>query len=139
MKQEEIEANIEEKYRAIPCKYYHTIKGCKRGNKCWFYHDQNSKIKMKSSKLKENKNTKGEPNVEKKLKQEQVVNLNEVFIELVKILHSKKILGLVPYRDCDAPSSVKMKSAFMAKEFGMQPGAVNMCNDKSALTHHYNL
>ena len=40
MKQEEVEANNEEKYNAIPCKYFPRRR---RGNKCWFNHDENHK------------------------------------------------------------------------------------------------
>ena len=39
---------------------------------------------------------------------------------------TKVFLGLVPARDCDAPPFKKMESAFMAKECGMKPGAVDM-------------
>ena len=88
MKQEESKANIEEKYKEIPCKYFHKIKGCRRGNKCWFYHDKSLKAEKQSSVLKQNlnKKVKDEPNVEMELKNEQGINLKKVIIELVKIL-----------------------------------------------------
>ena len=96
MKQEESEAHIEEKYESIPCKYFHTIKGCRRGSKCWFFHDENPKLNKKSSKLKQNKNIKGEPNVETKPEQEQVVNLTEVIVELIKILFRENNIRIGP-------------------------------------------
>ena len=40
MKQEESNANIGEKKIEIPCKYFNSLKGCRRGKKCWFYHGQ---------------------------------------------------------------------------------------------------
>ena len=48
VKQEESKDNIEEKYKEIPCKYFHKIKGCRRGNKCWFYRDKSLKAGRQS-------------------------------------------------------------------------------------------
>ena len=98
VKQEESEAHIEEKYESIPCKYFHTIKGCRRGIKCWFFHNENPKLKKKSSKLKQNKNVKGEPNVEKTPNQEQVVSLTEVSIELIKKLLQENNIRIGPIK-----------------------------------------
>ena len=82
------EAHVEEKHNVIPCKYFHRMKGCRRGSKCWFFHDENHFVEKKSSKLKQNPNKtiKDEPNVEKEPKKEQVVNLKKVILELVKLL-----------------------------------------------------
>ena len=40
-KQEQIETNNKEKKTtiSIPCKYFHKLKGCRRGNKCFFPHE----------------------------------------------------------------------------------------------------
>ena len=46
VKQEESKDNIEEKYKEIPCKYFHKIKGCRRGNK--FYRDKSLKAGKQS-------------------------------------------------------------------------------------------
>ena len=72
VKQKESEANIEEKKKEIPCKYFHRMKGCRRESKCWFYHDINYKADIKSTKVKQNqtKNFKDKPNVDKELMQE---------------------------------------------------------------------
>ena len=53
VKQEPIETNIEEKQIAIPCKYFHTIKGCRRGSKCLFSHEKNHKTDKKNKKVEE--------------------------------------------------------------------------------------
>ena len=47
MKQKESNVNIEEKKIEIHCKYFNSIKGCKRGEKCWFYRGQSLKEKKK--------------------------------------------------------------------------------------------
>ena len=52
VKQEEIEANIKEKQKGIPCEYLHRLKGCRRGKKCWSYHDESQKADKKSIKIK---------------------------------------------------------------------------------------
>ena len=82
------EAHVEERQNVIPCKYFHRIKGCRRGSKCWFVHDKNNFVEKKSQTLKQkpNKTIKDEPNVEKEPKKEQVVNLKKVILELVKLL-----------------------------------------------------
>ena len=88
MKQEKNKSNIEEKYKEIPCIYFHKIKGCRRGNKCWFYHDKSLKAEKQSSVLKQNlnKKVKYKRNVEMEPKKEQGINLKNVIIELVKLL-----------------------------------------------------
>ena len=53
VKQEDSEDKVNEKKNSIPCKYFHKLKGCRRGNKCWFYHDL---VENKSIKLKQNQN-----------------------------------------------------------------------------------
>ena len=115
----------------------------------------------KCRKLKQNiaKKFKDEPNVDEESKQEQGANLKQVFLELFTIslrensIYAAKpnksksyevFIELVPARDCDAPPSIKIKSAVMAKECGMQPGAGDMsfiylCNDDSAITHNENI
>ena len=87
-KQEVSEAHVEEKHNVIPCKYFHKVKGCRRGSKCWFYHDENHCVEKKSLKLKQNPNktVKGEPNLEKEAKKEPVINMKKVILELVKLL-----------------------------------------------------
>ena len=61
VKQEESDAKIEEKKIEIPCKYFNSIKGCRRGKKCWFNHDPSHE---------ENKKTKLQPKPTKKFKVE---------------------------------------------------------------------
>ena len=87
MKQEERYANIEENKIKIPCKYFNSIKGCRRGTKCWFYHDT-SHEKDRKNKLQQKltKKLKVETNEEKESKQVQGANLKQVILELVKIL-----------------------------------------------------
>ena len=86
--QEESAANIEKEKKSMPCKYFHKTKGCRRGKKCWFYHDYNHKVDKKSTKLQQNttKKFKVEPNKERKLKQEQGASLKQVILELLKLL-----------------------------------------------------
>ena len=88
VKQEESKDNIEEKYKEIPCQYFHKIKGCRRGNKWWFYRDKSLKTGKQSSLLKQNinKKVKDELNVDMETKNEQNVNSKKVIIELVKLL-----------------------------------------------------
>ena len=43
VKEEECDSNVEEKHIAVPCKYFLTIKGYRRGVKLWFSHDKNQK------------------------------------------------------------------------------------------------
>ena len=88
VKQEESKIHIEEKHKAIPCKYFHRIKGCRRGNKCWFSHDDYHKAEKKSSKNNKIpiKKLKNEANVDKEPKQEQGENLKQIIFELVKLL-----------------------------------------------------
>ena len=87
VKQEESDAKIEEKKIEIPCKYFNSIKGCRRGKKCWFNHDpsheENKKTKLQP---KPTKKFKVEPNKDKESKQEHGENLKQVILELVKIL-----------------------------------------------------
>ena len=58
VKQEECETNIEEKHIVIPCKYFHTINGCRKGTKCWFSHDEHDRAEKKSRKIKQNQKRK---------------------------------------------------------------------------------
>ena len=87
VKEEACEANKEKK-KLIPCKYFHTTKGCRRETKCWFYHGDNLKVDKKSTKLKQNttENFKEKTNMEKESKQKQNENLKHVIVELLKIL-----------------------------------------------------
>ena len=48
-KQEVSEAHGEEKHNVTPCKYFHRMKGCRRGSKCWLFHDENHFVEKKSS------------------------------------------------------------------------------------------
>ena len=50
VKQEESEANNEEKKKSIPCKYLHKTEGCMRGEKSLFYHEYNHKVDNKVQK-----------------------------------------------------------------------------------------
>ena len=70
---------MEDKLKAIPCKHFHKLKGCRRGNKCWFYHDQNHKADKKSTISKQNANTKirAEQNKDKESKQEAMDTANQ--------------------------------------------------------------
>ena len=88
VKQEESEGNSKEKNKSIPCKYFHKTKGCRRGKKCWFYHDYNHKVDKKSTKQQQNttEKFKVKPNIEKGLKQEQGASLKQVILELLKLL-----------------------------------------------------
>ena len=87
VKQEQHETNIEEKYIAISCRYFHTKNGCRRGIKCWFSHDKNHKLENKSEKLKkkQNKKFKYEHNEAKKANLKDA-NLQQVMIELLHLL-----------------------------------------------------
>ena len=58
VKQEESEYNIKEKNKAIPCKYFHRKMGCRRGDKCWFYHGDDHITEKNSTKLKKKKRKK---------------------------------------------------------------------------------
>ena len=88
VKEEEHETHDAKKLKEIPCKYFHQMKGCRRGNKCWFSHDEYQKTIKKNTKSKETpmKRFKIEPKFEKELKKEQGENLKEVIIELIKLL-----------------------------------------------------
>ena len=87
MKQEESNDNIKEKKIEMPCKYFNSIKGCRRGKQCWFYHGQsheeNKKIKLQQ---KPTKKFKVEQNKYEESKQKQGANLKQVIFELVHIL-----------------------------------------------------
>ena len=48
VKEEEREPHDREKIKAITCKYFQKINGCRRGLKCWFYHDESQKAINKS-------------------------------------------------------------------------------------------
>ena len=65
------EDNIKEKKKEIPCRYFHKREGCTKGNKCWFYHDENLEAKKKSKNFKPNpiKKFKDELNIEKKARE----------------------------------------------------------------------
>ena len=85
VKQEKSEAiNKEKRKKSIPCKYFHKTKGCRRGEKCWFYHDYNPRVDKKSTKLQQK--FKVEPKKDKELKQEQGESLKQVILELLKLL-----------------------------------------------------
>ena len=84
VKQEKSEAISEEKKKSIPCKYFHKTKGCRRGEKCWFYHDYNPRVDKKSTKLQQKFKVK--PKKDKELKQEQCASLEQVILELLKLL-----------------------------------------------------
>ena len=84
VKQEESEANNEEKKKFIPCKYFHRTKGCRRGEKCWFHHDYNHKVDIKSTKVQQKLNQK--PKIDRELKEEQGSSLKQVILELLKLL-----------------------------------------------------
>ena len=78
---------MKEKKQEIPCKYFNKIKGCRRGDDCWFYHNHNYKAenKGKSSKYNPIKKFKKELNINKETKQEQSENLMQVIIELLRL------------------------------------------------------
>ena len=88
VKKEEFKANNKEQHKKTPCKYFHNLKGCRRGSKCWFYHDETKKVDNKSIKLKQNptKKFKDEQNEYRETKQEQGSNLKQVILELLKLL-----------------------------------------------------
>ena len=88
VKQEENEAYNGEKFNAIPCKYFNKLKGCRRGSKCWFHHDENYSAEKKRTKLKQNhtKRLKNEQNIDKESKQEQGSTMNQVILQLFKLL-----------------------------------------------------
>ena len=56
VKQEQIETKNKDKKTTIPisCKYFHRIKGCRRGSKCWFYNEDQNIEDKKSHKFKQN-------------------------------------------------------------------------------------
>ena len=88
VKQEESKTNFKEQKKAIPCKYYNNIKGCRRGSKCWFSHDEKNLAEKNSTKFNQNltKKFKYEQNIVKESNQEQVSILQQVLIELLKLL-----------------------------------------------------
>ena len=83
-----LQSKQEEKHITIPCKYFHTIKECRRGSKCWFSHDKNHTAEKKSKKNKQNLNKKfkDEHNIVKESEQEQGANMQQIMKELLKIL-----------------------------------------------------
>ena len=88
VKQEDSEAKVKEKKTSIPCKYFHKLKGCRRGNKCWFYHDleENKSIKLKQN---QSKKFKVQPNRRQESMQEKGSNLKQVILEMLKLLLSE--------------------------------------------------
>ena len=92
VKEKESGGTMKEKQKAIqiPCKYFHKIKGCRRGNKCWFIHDDNHKAEQNiKHKHNQTKKFKEEPKIENQLKQvflEESTNLQEIALELLKLL-----------------------------------------------------
>ena len=72
----------------MTAKYFHKLKGCKRGSKCWFSHEDQKIEEKKNQKLKQNfkRKFKDEPNVDKKSKQDQDLNLKHRILELLKLL-----------------------------------------------------
>ena len=92
MKQEETEAHIEAKNKNIPCKYFQRFKGCRRGNMCWFSHDESHKTEKKCKEMKQTpiQKFKYEQNKDKETKQEQGEALIIVVLELVKLLLKEK-------------------------------------------------
>ena len=90
VKQEQIETNDKDKKKTIPipCKYFHKLKGCRRGSKCWFSHKDQNIEEKKNQNLKQNftKKFKDEPKVDRKSKQDQDLNLKQGIIELLKLV-----------------------------------------------------
>ena len=97
VKKEEIEVTSKVKHNTIPCKYFHKTNGCRRGKKCWFYHDKSCKEEKNINTLNQNltKKVKKEQNVVKEKKKEHSANVKQIIIELLKLL--------VLEEDCDAP------------------------------------
>ena len=90
MKQEESDTKIEEKKIETPCKYFNSIKGCRRGKKCWFNHDPSHEENKKTQlQPKPTKKFKIDPNNDKESNQEHGANLNKVILGLVKMLLRK--------------------------------------------------
>ena len=85
---EEFKASNKDKLKETPCKYFQNLKGCRRGSKCWFYHDETKKVQNKSIKLKQKptKNFKDEQNIDKEPVQEQGSHLKQVILGLLKLL-----------------------------------------------------
>ena len=96
VKQEESKTSNEEKLKEIPCKYFHRIKRCRRGNKCWLLHDEKHEKEKLSTKVKQNltKKFKEEQNVSKESKQGQDSKLKQlnIVIELLTLLLTKSII-----------------------------------------------
>ena len=96
VKQEESKTSNEEKQKEIPCKYFHRIKGCRRGNKCWFFHDEKYEKEKLSTKVKQNltKKFKDEQNVFKESKQGQDSKMKQlnIVIELLTLLLTESII-----------------------------------------------
>ena len=134
-----------------------------------FSHDEHNMAEKNSTKFNQNLTQKfihekkivKEYIKKKESMKEQGSSLQQVLIELLNLLvresniqtvkavkpwkrkSYKVLIGLFP-RDCYSPSSVKMESAFIAKECGVQPGAGYMWliysyYDKCAVTHHSSL
>ena len=92
MKEEKAEAHIEAKHKNIPCKYFQRFKGSRRGNMCWFFHDESHKTEKKRKEIKQTPIQKfqDEQNKDKETKQEQGEALIIVVLELVKLLLTEK-------------------------------------------------
>ena len=96
MKEVENETHVEEKLKEIPFKYFHKVKGCRRGNKCWFFHDEKYEKEKLSTKVKQNltKKFKDEQNVFKESKQGQDSKMKQlnIVIELLTLLLTESII-----------------------------------------------
>ena len=79
-------------YEETTCKYFHKIKRCRRGSKCWFYHNKTLKVDNESITLKQisSKKFKEDQNVDKEPKQELCSNLKQEILGLVKLLLREK-------------------------------------------------
>ena len=72
---------MKKRKKSIPCKYFHKTKGCRRGERCWFYREYNHKLDGKSTKLQ--KKIKIEQKIVRELKQEQGASLKQVILKLL--------------------------------------------------------
>ena len=88
VKEEEIKSDIKEAQKDIPCKYIHRRKGCWRGKKCWFSHEESLKVDKKHIKQKGNpiKMFKDKLSADRESKQDDDSNIQQVMLELIKIL-----------------------------------------------------
>ena len=77
---------MKETKKEIPFNYLNKIKGCRRGDNCWFYHNHKAEKISKILKCNPIKKFKDKLKVDKETKREHSENLMQVIIELLRLL-----------------------------------------------------